>query len=55
MLPFALAIFTGAFLQAALTMLQTELGSLGEPVDDPGAPAGGEPVAQTADQRLKSS
>jgi len=54
-----IGIFVGpiavAFLQAALTMLQTELGSLGEPVDDPGAPAGGVPVAQTADQRLKSS
>jgi len=54
-----IGIFVGpiavAFLQAALTMLQTELGSLGEPVDDPGAPAGGQPVAQTADQRLKSS
>lgn len=57
-----IGIFVGpiavAFLQAALTMLQTELDSLGEaesPVGQPSAEAPGAAVAQTAVERLKSS
>ncbi|MFM7077151.1 MAG: AI-2E family transporter [Planctomycetaceae bacterium] len=54
-----IGIFVGpiavAFLQAALTMLQTELVSLGEASPDPAATAPGSAVAQTADERLKSS
>ena len=56
-----IGIFVGpiavAFLQAALTMLQTELDSLGDaetPVGQAPAEAPGRAVAQTAVERLKS-